>query len=212
MNADELLALGTDSAAWFAKSVSLRRSADALWDAFSQAVLKWTPLAKAQSAEATKAWDQANDYLIAAKMLYGLSAETAFKAAIIRDHPADVEFRLVADGSGHIQHVELRQLGVSMGAGHDWVRLADQAGLFRSGKGELSQVDSDYRAIRAILEDLGEVVVWSGRYPIPLRSGQQRPISPDVPGVAFGHYLRDWLDTVLDFYHLALDSLRPDST
>jgi hypothetical protein len=133
-------------------------------------------------------------------MLYGLSAESAFKAAILRTRPTDVEFRMVADGTGKIQSAELKQLGLSMGSGHDLVRLAEKAGVFRRGEGEIFPADSDYVAIRSILVELGEIVVWSGRYPVPMRSGPSWQPSPGVPLVAYAHFLRDWLDVVLDYY------------
>lgn len=201
MDVDDLLKIGTDPAAWLEKSASLRRAADALWGAFWGAVLRWAPLFKAHDEAGDGIWHEAMDCLIAAKMLYGLAVEAAFKSAILRDAPTDVEFRMRAYGTGRIQQVELKKLGLSMGAGHDLVNLAELAGLFRRGDSEVFSTDSDYTAIRAILEDLGEVVIWRGRYPVPRRSGQSPASSPAVPAVASGHYLRDWLDKVLDFYH-----------
>jgi hypothetical protein len=199
VEADRFLQLGTDPSAWIAKSVSLRRSADVIWESFFKAYIECASKTKdGQPGDAD--WDRFFGFLESAKFLYGLSAESAFKASILRDRPTDVEFRLTADGAGKIQKVELKQLGVGMGEGHDLVKLAEKAGVFTRGEGEIFRSDSDYVAIRSILEELGEIVVWSGRYPIPIRSGKGWVPSREVPTVAHGHYLRDWLDILLDHF------------
>lgn len=200
MDADTLLEIATDSRSWLRKSAELRQSADVLWGACFRLSVEWATKHQEGAPDADATWNTAMGHLSSAKMLYGLSLETAFKATILRDCPDAVEFRMVADGTGKVQQVEMKHLGVSMGSGHDLVRLAEKAGLFRRGTGEVFPVDSDYRAIRAILEELGDMVIWVGRYPVPLRSGDSRQLPPDVPAVAFVHYMRDWTDQVLDRY------------
>lgn len=200
MDAETLIHRGTDPDAWFAKSRSLRTSGNILWDAFITELTTYAVAIRDNDLQANMVWDRASELLTSAKMLYGLSAETAFKGTILRDRPADVQFHMEADGQGTIQRAELKQLGVSMGAGHDLVRLAEKAGAFRRGTGEVFPEDSDYVAIRAILEDLGQIVVWAGRYPVPLRSGTTPEVPMGIPAKVFGHYLRDWLDVLLDRY------------
>ena len=202
MNAETFLELATDSEAWLRKSAELRASADVLWNACFALVGQWAIKQRDGASDADELWNLAIAHLSASKMLYGLALETAFKAAIIRDSPSTVALKMTADGSGKVQQVEVKQLGVSMGSGHDLVRLAEKAGVFRRGNGEVFPADSDYQAIRAILEELGDMVVWMGRYPVPMRSGEERKISPDVPAVAFGHYMRDWTDMVLSHFHI----------
>jgi hypothetical protein len=43
-------------------------------------------------------------------------------------------------------------------------------------------------------------VYWSGRYPVPTKSGEGHQPSPDVPAKIYGHYIRDWLDPLLDHF------------
>jgi len=62
------------------------------------------------------------------------------------------------------------------------------------------KVQSDLTALRNILKHLSEVVYWSGRYPVPIKSGEEFQPTADLPVVALGHYLRDWVDPVLDHF------------
>lgn len=203
MDSETLLKLGADPDAWLRKSATLRLSADVLWEAFSEALTVWTVRQRANSRDSDEAFDRAFGHLMSAKMLYGLALETAFKAKILRDRPHDVEFRLTADGSGKIHTAELKQLGVSLGAGHNLVRLAEIVGVFRTGAGAIFQYDSDFQAVRAILQDLGEITVWAGRYPIPTQSGTVPPMPAQLPAKVLGHYMRDWLDPLLNHYQSA---------
>jgi hypothetical protein len=200
MDAETLLQLAKDDRAWLRKSRELRRSADVLWDAFLAGTVEWGAHHLDDAPRADDAWERATGHLISAQMLYGLALETAFKAAILRNTPSGITIETTIDGSGKVLSAKVAQWGVPTGAGHDLLRLAEKAGVFARGKGEIFGVQSDYEAVRAILEQLGDIVVWIGRYPFPLRSGQSRKMSPDVPASTFGHYLRDWTDRLLDHF------------
>jgi hypothetical protein len=72
------------------------------------------------------------------------------------------------------------------------------AGIFTDAFGDALKIESDKDAVRNICRDLGEVVVWRGRYPVPMESFEPIQLNPNVSSRALGHYLRDWLDPVLD--------------
>lgn len=199
MDADTLLMVARDRGAWLSKSAQLRHSADWLWEGFLAATTEWAKKRRDGSAHAEAEFDTAMTYLQSSKMLYGLAVETALKAVILALHPESVEFELTADGAGKIQHVRMKQFGVSLGASHDLVRLAEKAGALKRGPGELFSIDIDYTTLRQVLDELGELVVWAGRYPVPIRSGGDLQFDPTVPARAHGHYIRDWLDPFLDW-------------
>lgn len=207
MHAEDLLRAAKEPAAWLAKSLDLRRSANALWDAFFRATLEHarTYNKVTQSGDDAK-WNEALGYLDVAKMLYGLAVETALKAHLLEANPASAEFQLRVDGSGKVVDAQLKQLGVPLGQGHDLVLLAEKAGVFTNGDKAIFPVQSDLVVLRDLLKHLTESIVWSGRYPAPTRSGSPFVPSPDVPMVAFQHYLRDWLDPLLDYYQKNADA------
>lgn len=202
MEADEFLKAAQSPVEWLKKSVALRHSAEELWEAFVLAMLHWGAYVKSgEPDEKNEAdFDRAAGILDAAKLLYGLSLETAFKARIIETEPTSIEFRMTADGAGKIKHAEIKEFGASLGAGHNLEYLAERAGLFESGDAAVFGRESDLRAIREILRHLTEVVVWSGRYPVPTKSGDRHRLPADLPARMFGHYIRDWIDVVLDEY------------
>ena len=202
MDAESLLCTATNSDAWLSKSVSLRRSADVLWDAF---VLRIIQHARVYDKKAKKGDEtglkEAYQHLTVAKMLYGCAVETALKAYLLRSNPSSTEIHLRADGTGKIYEAHLKQLGVSLGKSHNLILLAEQAGAFAGSEGGVFTLESDINTLRAILEDLSDAITWYGRYPVPLRSGTAFIPAPGVPRVAYGHYLRDWLDPFLNHYH-----------
>src|SRR5215831_9517838 len=75
-------------------------------------------------------WQEALGYFSIAQMLYGLALETAFKAYILCHHPEEIELKMIADGTGNIHTVEIKQFGTPLGSGHDLERLAEKAGVF----------------------------------------------------------------------------------
>jgi len=206
MDAEELLRTATDPLAWLVKSVSLRRSANVLWEAFFRAMLEHARTYDKDTGTGDKAkWQEALEYLSVAKMLYGLAVETALKAHLLRENPSETEFQLRADGSGKVMEAQLKQLGVAIGQGHDLVLLAEKAGAFARGEKAVFSTEADFEALRDILKHLTDSIKWSGRYPVPTRSGSPFVPSPGVPVVAFQHYLRDWLDPFLDYYQQIAD-------
>lgn len=140
----------------------------------------------------------AKEALEASKFLYGLAFETALKAWIVQHYPDRIEIRLAVDGSGKPTSAELRTIGVPAGNGHNLLALAEAAGLFGDGFKHVIQHASDQRAVRNICRDLTEVVVWRGRYPIPLASQDSLKLDPKGHPRAQTHFMRDWLDPVLD--------------
>lgn len=213
MNAEDFLKAAIDPNRWLQKSIALRRSADRLWETFFEAGLRWAEQRSDPEEQiAEDAWDEASGHLTCSKLLYGLALETAFKAWILRESPESIELRMSADGTGAIREVEVKQFGVSLGVGHNLEKLGELPGLFSRGTDALFKAESDDRAIREILKHLTEVVLWSGRYPVPTRSGPRHMVPPDVPAVVFGHYIRDWADQILDKYQAPLWQPRsPDS-
>ena len=196
MDPSSFLAKSRDPEEWRKHARSLRRSADVLWKDFTEVLL--TEVSNAKTSGVAADLICAHEALETCKLLYGLSLETALKAWIIQHHPKRVEFRLSVDGAGTPTHAELRALGVPSGNGHNLLALAEAAGLFGDGFKHAIRFITDERAVRNICRDLTEVVVWRGRYPIPLAS--QDPLKLDPKGLphAQAHFMRDWLDPVLD--------------
>lgn len=200
MDANQFLKVATDAAEWLKKSVALRRSADVLWEAFVGATLEWASQVRANPAMSATSWDEALEHLTSAKLLYGLALETALKGHILQVRPGDIEFKMTADGTGAVATAKVKHFGVALGQAHNLELLAERAGVFDRDSEPVFATDDDYRALREILKHLSEVIYWSGRYPVPLRSGETHKVPPDIPAKVFGHFIRDWLDQVLDRY------------
>jgi hypothetical protein len=172
----------------------MRRAADTLWEKHEQTVLAAVGSGVVNDA----LFDVAMQFMQSAKLLYGLALETAFKAAIVANNPADIDLRLSMNGLGEITDVEVKSLGVSGAKGHDLESLAEKVGVF-SGKFEGTLVDAKSKdAFRQICRHLGEMVIWRGRYPAPMRSFDPLVYDPTIPMSALNHYMRDWLDPMLD--------------
>lgn len=196
MIATEFLEKARDPIAWRKHSRALRRSAIALWNVFETTVIDEIEAAAESKTEPTFA--AALEALETAKLLYGLALETALKAWIVEHHPAKIEVRVVMDGKGEATGAELRALGVPTSNGHNLLALAEAAELFGDRFRTVIRTDGDVRTVKNICRDLGEVVVWRGRYPVPLTSSQPQRLDPNAPVRALAHYMRDWLDPVLD--------------
>jgi hypothetical protein len=195
MHATQFVEKSLDARAWRKQSRALRRSADVLWDDFSVILTK-----------DVIAWKKSNEHdfspaieaLETTKFLYGLALETALKAWLIENFPEKIEIRLSMSGDGSAKHAELKSFGVPSNQGHNILGLAEAAGIFGSDSNSLIKTDSDIAAIKSIFRDLGEVVVWRGRYPVPMSSFEPLQIDPKVSKAAHLHYLRDWIDPILD--------------
>ncbi|WP_093016472.1 hypothetical protein [Variovorax sp. OV700] len=197
LHADEFLIKTRDPHAWRTHARALRRSADALWNEFSLDLTGMT-MEDGDSRRRTPDLDRAMESLETTKLLYGLALETALKAWIVEHHPEKIEFRVSVDGGGAATSAELRTLGVPTSSGHNILALAEAVGLFRGEFSDVLKFDSDRSAMRNICRDLSEVVLWRGRYPIPLASGERQKLDSGVDRRATAHYIRDWLDPVLD--------------
>jgi hypothetical protein len=174
----------------------LRRSADLLWDEFSRLLTE--AVAEAQNNNAKPDLEAALEALETAKLLYGLALETALKARVVEHYPSKIEVRVAMDGTGQATHAELRTVGVSISNGHNLLALAEAAELFGVAYQWVLGTEDDRSAMRNICRDLAEVVLWRGRYPVPLASAEPVRLDPKVPPQAMAHYRRDWLDKVLD--------------
>jgi len=196
MQATEFVNKSTDSKAWRKHSRALRRSADVLWDDFVELVAQAALDAKAQSTKPN--FESAIEAIETAKLLYGLALETALKAWLIEHLPEKIEVRLTMSGDGTPKHAELKSFGIPLSQGHNILALAEAVGVFGHEFAHIHKTESDCAAVKNICRDLGEVVVWRGRYPVPMSSFDPVPLDPKVPAVAIAHYLRDWLDPLLD--------------
>jgi hypothetical protein len=197
MQADKFIEKSLSPEAWRKHSRALRRSANVLWEDFITELADSLKHSKIQRQDIDI--ESAIESLEVAKLLYGLALETALKAWIIEHKPGQIEIKITIDGSGEAKHSELKSFGVNGNQGHNVLALADVAGLFdRDTFSTILQTDSDREVFRAICRDLGQVVVWRGRYPVPMASFEPPPLANGVPHQAYAHYMRDWLDPVLD--------------
>ena len=176
--------------------MALRRSAETLWNHFSSVLSE--EIARSAAAKEEPDLEPSIETLEITKLLYGLAVETALKAWIVERSPEKVEIRVVLDGSGNPKHAELRTVGVPTASGHNILALAEAAGLFGGDFNAAIPTPEDERALRNIFRDLGEVVLWRGRYPVPLASAAPLQLDPKVHPRALAYHMRDWLDPVLD--------------
>ena len=95
MNAQEFLKRARDPGAWRTKAVSLRRSADVVWDEFFRRALA-TIDKKTKSFDDQK-FSEATDVLRNCQFLYSLAAECALKGLIIKQNPKEVLFETTID-------------------------------------------------------------------------------------------------------------------
>jgi hypothetical protein len=196
MIATELLDKAKDHNAWRKHAHALRRSANVLWDEFTRVLVE--ALAEARRNNTEPNLDAALETFETVKLLYGLALETALKGWIVEHFPAKVEVRVAMDGTGEATSAELRTVGVPVGSGHNLLALAEAAELFGDRFQFILRTDDDKSVVRNICRDLAEVVQWRGRYPVPLSSGVPLRLDPNVPARALAHFMRDWLDPVLD--------------
>lgn len=196
MLATEFLDRSRDPVAWRKHARALRRSADVTWAEFDRILIG--SAANIRQGGYDEKFEEALEALDTAKLLYGLAFETALKAWLIQHFPSKVEIRVAMDGNGSATHAELRAIGVPTSNGHNLLALAEAAELFGERFKDVVREDGDKRALRNICRDLGEVVLWRGRYPVPLASSEPLRLDPHAPQLAVAHYMRDWLDPVLD--------------
>lgn len=208
MEADVFLSIVMEPIRWSSKSIEMRRAADVVWDRF---VARLVDALKAQSDNLDDggAWEEAIGYLDTSKMLYGYALETAFKGYIIEQEPDKFEIETTTDEAGEVLDARTIRIGVPLRSGHELVELAEHSGAFTRGEGAIFSADSDYIALHSILVHLTEYTVWRGRYPVPIRSGPEFAPAKGMPVRVLGHYLRDWVDPVLDRYQGRLNTAGP---
>jgi len=196
LQAAQFIERSKDVEAWRKHARALRRSAQILWQEFERSLLFAVQAGSSKGTEPNL--DEALETFETTKLLYGLALETALKAWIIEHKPSEIEIKVTMDGNGEAKQAELKNIGVPSSQGHNLLALAEVAGLFTSTFASTLITDSDRDTMRSICRDLGEVVVWRGRYPVPLASFAPLKLNPNVTKKALAHYLRDWLDPVLD--------------
>ena len=197
MRAETFIEKSCSPTAWRKHSRALRRSADVLFDDFIAVLTDSLKEAKALGKEEDR--EQAVEAIETAKLLYGLALETALKAWIIEHKPSHIEIKIIINGSGEATHAELKSFGVNGNQGHNLSALADISGIFDGETfAHVLKTDSDRDVFRAICRELGQVVVWRGRYPVPMASFDPQPLAKGIPWQAYAHYMRDWLDPMLD--------------
>jgi hypothetical protein len=194
--ASEFIERSRDPSAWRKHAKALRWSANLLWEEFTRVVTEEVSTAFQSKTEPNLV--ASIEALETAKLLYGLTLETALKAWIIEHVPSKIELRVTMDGKGEATHAELKTIGVPASNGHNLLALAETAELFGERFRTVIPTENDERMMRNICRDLAEVVLWRGRYPVPLASAAPIKLDPNAPGRGLAHYMRDWLDPVLD--------------
>jgi len=184
---EEFLTQARDPMAWRAKAISLRRSADAVWEAFSGALLK--SIDKEKKSFNEEAFQGATDLLRNSQLLYSLAAECALKGLIIQKSPADVVFETTVDGTGALRDAKIKQIGKTRIDTHNLEKLAEISGVLdANGNAEL----------RELLAFSTFCINWIGRYPVPLDTNSDFMPRGQLPAVVFNHYYRDLMDPFLD--------------
>lgn len=172
---------------WLNKARSLRRSADVVWEEFNKRLFSAKDAGTGKfSAEKAEA---AIDIHFNSLLLYSLSAECALKRLIIKNDPSSVLFKTTMNGSGELIDAEITKLGSTSFDTHNLERLAEIVGMLKPG---------DRPELRELLAFCTHCIQWLGRYPIPLDSASDFIPRGKIPGAAFGHYFRDFMDPFLD--------------
>jgi hypothetical protein len=197
VHAEQFLDNARDPEAWRKHARALRRSGDAMWEQFSLDLVG-AVVGSIDNRKREPNFDAALESLEITKLLYGLALETALKAWVVEHSPDKIQIRLVVDGNGNAVDAELKSIGVPTSSGHNLLALSEAAGLFGEAFSTVLRTDSDRRAMRNICRDLSEVVLWRGRYPVPLASAEPLKYDKGADPRATAHYVRDWLDPVLD--------------
>ena len=195
MSPDEFLRRARDPMAWRSKAISLRRSADVVWDESSRRRLD-SIVVQTKSYDEAKS-EEAIDVLRNCQFLYSLAAECALKGLSIKQHPKEVVFDTTVDGTNSLIDAKIRQIGKTRIDTHNLEKLAEISGMVSTG---------GQAAIRELLAFSTFCINWFGRYPVPLESTSDFLPRGKLPGVVFNHYYRDLMDPFLDSVLEKLDS------
>jgi hypothetical protein len=184
---EEFLARARDPMAWMAKAISLRRSADAVWDAFSEVLM--ASIDKESKSFNEEGIQDATNILRNCQLLYSLAAECALKGLIIQQCPTDVVFETTVDGTGALLDAKIKQIGKIRIDTHNLEKLAEISGAVgANGNADL----------RELLAFSTFCINWIGRYPVPLDTNSDFMPRGQLPAVVFNHYYRDLMDPFLD--------------
>lgn len=187
-----------DPAAWRSHASVLRSAADSLWDLAIENLLS-SPKQLKDPLLREEVCRRFADQLHTAQFMYGLAVEAGLKAQVIEMDPTKVEFCEKRDGHGVVVDLRVRRIGVDLSIeGHDLNRLAEVVGVFDGRIGKVCTTNSDQQTLQEILAFLTKCVRWSGRYPAPKSTAEYYNPKHQVPRVALSHYMRDWLDPLLD--------------
>jgi len=177
MNAEKFIKEATNPDSWLQKALSLRESADAVWELFG----------KKMSIDGYKN----NTYSICqtSQFLYGLSAECLLKGLIVKQAPDSMIISASIDGNGDLIDAEIKKIGDKIRDTHNLEKLAEAAGLFK---------EKENATIRELLSYMSHCVKWRGRYPIPLQAQEDFTPRGKLHYKEFGHFFRDIADPFLD--------------
>lgn len=170
----------------------MRISAEALWERFEHALIESVKGGVVND----EVFDIALGYMQSSKLLYGLALENALKAEIVEINPEDIELKIQQDGAGKTTRAHIKSLGVSNG--HDLIALAEKAGIFGPKFSTILIDERSAFAFREVCRHLMEMVVWQGRYPVPMSSKEPVIFDRSLPSSLQNHYIRDMLDPMLD--------------
>lgn len=187
MTPEQFLKRASAPAQWLNKARALRRSADVVWEEFNNRLFSAKDAGTGKfSPEKT---ESAIDIHFNSLLLYSLSAECALKGLIIKNDPSSVLFKTTMNGSGELIDAEITKLGSTSFDTHNLERLAEIVGMLKPG---------DRPELRELLAFCTHCIQWLGRYPTPLDSESDFIPRGKIPGAAFGHYFRDFMDPFLD--------------
>lgn len=195
MRPEDFLQKACDPTAWRTKAVSLRRSADVVWDEFlrrsQDAINKETDLFDDDK------YNEATDILRNSQFLYSLAVECALKGLIIKQQPTEVIFETTVNGTGSLINARFKQKEKNQ-FDHDLEKLAEMSGMVGN---------DEHAEIRELLRFSTFCINWFGRYPVPLDTMKSKFIPRGkLPGSAFYHCYRDLMDPFLDRVMATLDS------
>lgn len=184
---EEFLQRARDPIAWKAKAISLRRSADAVWNAFSEALLG--SIDKESRSINEESLEDATNILRNCQLLYSLAAECALKGLIIQQSPTEVVFETIVDGTGKLLDAKIKQIGKTRIDTHNLEKLAEISGAVGA---------NDDVHLRELLAFSTFCINWIGRYPVPLDTNSDFMPRGKLHVSVFNHFYRDLMDPFLD--------------
>ncbi|WP_020674479.1 hypothetical protein [Geopsychrobacter electrodiphilus] len=187
MKTEEFINTATDPKAWCKKAKSLRQSADALWEIFTSELLK--SIDKETRKQDEDKFDSAVNILRNCQFFYSLCAECLLKGIIIKNDPKSTSIIATIDGTGEFVSAQIKKLGNTQIDTHNLEKLAEVAGVIKQNE------NADTRELLAFST---VCIQWIGRYPVPLSTEANFTHRGKLPGKAFNHYYRDFMDPLLD--------------